>query len=274
MLCKKCGSDNFSSAGVCRPCQASYMKKWTADNKDRVNAQRRERHKKNPDKKIARDREYYQTNKGEINARRRGERNKRQNAKAKRRKHEWYIANKETLALKAKERAASMGKEERESKKVRAATAARNRRKTNPRHRLYEKVSRLVSKTLKRHRTTKQGKRWPDLLGYSVDALEIHLKKTVPDGYTWDDYISGALEIDHIVPASAHNFSSPDDIDFKRCWALTNLRLLTKQKNYEKRAKLLSPFQPALQLAVPAALPQTPALAGLPTGRRETPIPL
>ncbi len=68
----------------------------------------------------------------------------------------------------------------------------------------------------------------------------------MPDGYTWDDFLSGALHIDHETPVAVFNFTSPSDYDFKRCWALTNLRLLPALENLKKGAKLRIPFQPSL----------------------------
>jgi len=46
------------------------------------------------------------------------------------------------------------------------------------------------------------------------------------------------------------NFSSPDDLDFKRCWDLKNLRPMWGTDNIKKGAKLSKPFQPALAIAV------------------------
>jgi hypothetical protein len=109
-------------------------------------------------------------------------------------------------------------------------------------------MSRAVAKTLARRRTNKQGKSWVVLVGYSAAELERHLRRTIPDGYCWEDYLGGALELDHIIPVSVHNFQAPGDLDFKRCWALANLRLLPKAENQKKRAKLLAPFQPSLLL--------------------------
>ena len=44
------------------------------------------------------------------------------------------------------------------------------------------------------------------------------------------------------------NFSKPEHPDFKRCWALKNLRLLPAEENRKKGSKLINPFQPALEI--------------------------
>ena len=74
--------------------------------------------------------------------------------------------------------------------------------------------------------------------------------KTLPVGHTWTDFLEGDFHIDHIIPCAAFNFQSPEDPDFKRCWALSNLQLLPAEENLKKGAKLLQPFQPSLALAV------------------------
>jgi 5-methylcytosine-specific restriction endonuclease McrA len=68
----------------------------------------------------------------------------------------------------------------------------------------------------------------------------------MPLGYTWQDFLSGKLHIDHIIPIAAFNFRSPGDADFKHCWALKNLRLLPAKENMRKGAKLTAPHQPGL----------------------------
>ena len=91
----------------------------------------------------------------------------------------------------------------------------------------------------------KNGRNWENLVGYTLNQLIKHLKKTLPIGYSWDDYFSGKLHIDHIIPISAFNFKKPEDIDFKKCWALSNLQLLSKEQNQKKYNKLIRSFQPA-----------------------------
>lgn len=91
----------------------------------------------------------------------------------------------------------------------------------------------------------KGGKSWLDFVPYTAEELMARLQKTMPSGYTWDDYVSGALHLDHVVPVSAFNFTSPADIDFQRCWDLKNLQLLPAAKNLSKSNKLDKPFQPA-----------------------------
>ena len=95
---------------------------------------------------------------------------------------------------------------------------------------------------------SKNGRRWESLVGYTCNALIEHLKKTMPKGYYWKDYMDATLEIDHIIPISAHNYTKSTHVGFKRCWALKNLRLLPARENKIKGSKLSKPFQPTLKL--------------------------
>jgi hypothetical protein len=62
------------------------------------------------------------------------------------------------------------------------------------------------------------------------------------------DYIDGRLHLDHIIPLDAFNFTKPTDIDFQRCWALSNLQLLPADENIQKSNKISKPFQPNLAI--------------------------
>lgn len=130
---------------------------------------------------------------------------------------------------------------------VRAITArrARERRARSPKRRLHERISARVRQSL---RGDKYRRSWEALVGYTLAELHWHLDRTMPAGFTWDDFAAGDLHVDHIIPVAAFNFTKAEDIDFKRCWALSNLRLLPAQENLAKKATLSAPFQPSLAI--------------------------
>lgn len=97
-------------------------------------------------------------------------------------------------------------------------------------------------------RDEKNGRHWGSLIGYTIHKLTKHLQRTMPKGYSWQDYLRGRLHIDHIIPISAFNFTKSEHPDFRRCWALGNLRLLPAKENMIKHNKLDKPFQLALEL--------------------------
>ena len=120
------------------------------------------------------------------------------------------------------------------------------RRKADPKYNLNKKMSLLIRQTLK---DGKNGRHWEVLVDYTLNNLIKHLKKTMPQSYSWKDFISGDLHIDHKIPISAFNFTKPEHADFKRCWALKNLQLLPAKENLIKSDKLERPFQPTLKLS-------------------------
>lgn len=97
-------------------------------------------------------------------------------------------------------------------------------------------------------RESKNGRHWENVVGYSLIQLTKHLEKQFLPGMSWDNY--GMWHIDHIVPISAHNYSSVDDIDFKKCWSLKNLRPLWASDNLIKSNKVINKYhQPSLLMS-------------------------
>lgn len=80
----------------------------------------------------------------------------------------------------------------------------------------------------------KGGRSAYELIGYSVSQLKTHLERQFTVGMSWQNY-GTRWHIDHIIPVSAFRFSTPDEPDFKACWALSNLRPLGCAENIRKR---------------------------------------
>ncbi len=114
-----------------------------------------------------------------------------------------------------------------------------------PQNRISARISTGIYSTLRRN---KSGRHWENLLGYSKEELIAYLINTIPTGYSVEDWYSGKLQIDHIIPISAFNFTKPEDIDFRRCWDLKNLRLIPRNENIQKSNKFERPFQPAFAM--------------------------
>jgi hypothetical protein len=92
----------------------------------------------------------------------------------------------------------------------------------------------------------KAGRSWESLVGYTLAQLRRHLEKHFLPGMTWENM--GKWHIDHKIPVSAFNFTAPDDIDFRKCWALKNLQPLWARDNEVKNAHLERPHQPSLAI--------------------------
>lgn len=77
-----------------------------------------------------------------------------------------------------------------------------------------------------------------NVLGYTIKTLWEHLKTTIPEGFSEQDYLNGILQLDHIIPQAAYYSFEPGDIEFGKCWNLRNLRLLRADKNKTKNNRI------------------------------------
>ena len=137
-------------------------------------------------------------------------------------------------------------KNAKEEKRLAKQNYGRDKYRADEKYSLNSRISSTIWKSL---RTNVKGKKeWEGKVGYTLKHLVKHLKKTIPKGYNWQDFLDGKLHIDHIIPKKVFNFTEPEHTDFKRCWALENLRLLPARENIIKNAKLIKPFQTALFL--------------------------
>lgn len=97
----------------------------------------------------------------------------------------------------------------------------------------------LIRFSLKRPGFVKS-KKTETLLGYSIPSLATHLRRTVPPGYTWNDFLSGELQIDHRKPLASFAITGEDCPAFREAWAMSNLCLLPGIPNRKKGARLLA----------------------------------
>jgi hypothetical protein len=91
----------------------------------------------------------------------------------------------------------------------------------NPAHRLSNRMSGSIRKSLISRGASKKRAHWEDLLGYTAAELKLHLESQFEPDMTWENY--GEWHIDHVVPVRSFQFSSIKDDGFKRCWAMPNL---------------------------------------------------
>lgn len=198
--------------------------------------------------------EYYKNNKDKwvVYSRRYRQENKEKRNEESR---EWRKNNQEHIkdynkiyyqnnTVKSKECSIQWRKNNPEKYRVIRNKCKRKKYRINLKYNLSEKMGAMVRLALKGN---KAGRHWEDLVGYTISNLINRLKKTMPEGYAWQDYLEGRLHLDHKIPISVFNFTKPEHIDFKRCWSLRNLQLLPAKENIRKKNKLLEPFQPTLE---------------------------
>lgn len=128
----------------------------------------------------------------------------------------------------------------------------KNRRKKDPAFKLRELFSSVIRAALKRNYGSKKGSSFLKKITYSINELKIHLESQFEPwmtwenwgsykGKTWDDndQSTWVWNIDHIIPQSKFPYSSMDDENFKKCWALDNLRPLSAKENYIKGDRII-----------------------------------
>jgi len=135
-----------------------------------------------------------------------------------------------------------LGLTDRERSNFRQNINRNERMKTDPKYKLNHRMRCAVRQCLNGN---KDGP-WKGLVGYSVDELKRHLEKLFQPGMTWENM--GEWHIDHKTPISVFNFTKPEHLDFKRCWALKNLQPMWAEENLSKGASLEKHFQPGLRI--------------------------
>ncbi len=108
----------------------------------------------------------------------------------------------------------------------------------NPTLKLSRNISQAIRTSLK---NGKEGNHWENLVSFSLNDLVGHLESNFQQGMSWNNY--GEWEIDHIVPISKWNFKSYKDLDFKKCWSLSNLQPLWALDNIKKSNKFCFDYQ-------------------------------
>lgn len=196
--------------------------------------------KKNcPECKKEWDRNYYKNNKNKANA-----------------SHKAYVENnKEEVAAYKSQYYAEHKEEKKEYDRVyRKTHVDRIRNYSNEWHsnkyetdvffRLSKVVSANIRNVLFNNNSGKNGISCFTKLDYSIQQLKEHLEKRFESWMSWNNYgkydvkvwddndpATWTWQIDHIIPQSDLPYTSMDDENFKKCWALENLRPYSSKLN-------------------------------------------
>ena len=115
-------------------------------------------------------------------------------------------------------------------------------------------LSRSINYYLKKFLSSKNGNSIVNFLPFTIEELKNHLESLflhsdnlTPDGQVWmswnnwgkyryetwddNDHSTWVWHIDHIIPQSDLPYTSMEDKNFKKCWALENLRPLRADIN-------------------------------------------
>jgi len=109
--------------------------------------------------------------------------------------------------------------------------AEHKKRFLNPRNVMYTRMSNSIRRSL-----NDTASNWENMVGYTVEDLMKHLESLFEVGMTWEN--REEWHIDHIIPLAYFNYTSPEDEDFKKCWALENLQPLWAYDNKSKNNKI------------------------------------
>ena len=221
----KCHTDGLQS--WCKDCVKKYGRPegWYENHKEQCRFNARKRYLVNIEKQRERSRR----------------RNIEEKEKHAERVKRWRATHKEQCLRASREWC------KRNLEKVNAARMKRyNAKVKTEKEILNQNVSSYIRTSLKGR---KQGQHWEDLVGFTVEQLKKHLEKKFKPGMTWENYGTN-WHIDHKIPISVFNFEKPDDLDFRLCWSLKNLQPLDKIENSRKGAKIETPFQPSLKIAL------------------------
>jgi len=120
----------------------------------------------------------------------------------------------------------------------------KNKLLTDTVFKLRASVSKAINQSLKEIGLNKNKVSCFSYLIYSAAQLKEHLEKLFEPWMSWqnhgtyricswNDYdpLTWTWQIDHIIPQSNFHFSSIDDLEFQKCWALENLRPYSAKQN-------------------------------------------
>lgn len=190
-------------------------RRWKLENKDKVRAARKRHVKKYPEKIKEEAKRYREEHPGY--------------------KKEWYNQHK----VETKEWWNNRSKEQKQAKAEYNKVWKKDRYKNNNNYKIRCIISSAVRRSLK---GMKKGDSIKNILGYTIEELKEWLENQFEDWMNWDNLGLTATkeketwQIDHIIPVNTFNIKEIGDEEFRKCWALDNLRPLDSYLN-NKRPK-------------------------------------
>lgn len=105
-------------------------------------------------------------------------------------------------------------------------------------------ISANINNNLKKNFSNKNGNSSFKYLEFNIFQLKEHLEKQFESWMNWsnhgkyfidkwddNDQSTWTWQIDHIIPHSTFKYTSMEDDEFKKCWALSNLRPYSAKQN-------------------------------------------
>ena len=123
-------------------------------------------------------------------------------------------------------------------KMKKARIKSNNKRRAHSMVRINDCITQAIYQSL---RGKKAGRKWETLVGYTLKNLVEHLENLFDKNMSWDNQGS-YWDIDHIIPKSSFSYSTAEDSEFKKCWALENLQPMEHIANLKKGVKVSGGF--------------------------------
>ncbi len=122
----------------------------------------------------------------------------------------------------------------------RLAEYQRERRKSDPHHRLSLVLRDRIRDSVRRNQKDYSG-RARNLLGCSIESFRLYLESKFQLGMDWGNYGHSGWHIDHIIPCSHFDLSNPEHQ--KRCFHFSNMQPMWSKQNLSKGSKLTQTHQ-------------------------------
>ena len=84
-------------------------------------------------------------------------------------------------------------------------------------------IDRNIKQSLNRAIKNNSGFRWDKILGYSLEEIKEQLEKNFYDEMNWENY-GEYWGITFFIPRRLYKFTTLRSEEFKKCWALKNLK--------------------------------------------------
>lgn len=215
----------------CKSCISESNKNYRLKNKERIANKIKEYIKNNSQHLAEYAKQYRQKNKESLKEKRKLYNSRNSVARALKQK-EYYKKNLENYRKyrqKNKEKISLYAKNNRR----RINDYYNKKRKNDFKYRLDKYISCAIRNNLLTEKISKNNISWENLVGYSREELIKHLETKFTPEMNWANY-GNYWHIDHIKPKSWFSYSSVEDEQFKKCWALENLQPLEASKNLSK----------------------------------------
>ena len=241
--CIKCETnqpiENFPKMGnICKSCVKIYQQEYRKNNKEKLSENKKVYHQENKNKINEYSRGYRKENKDSLKAQRKNyvsenrENIKEYNSKYREENLEDLKIYQQVYRRENKEKVNALNRD------------FHNRNKNNPAYKFRKNISRMINFLLKQNNSSKAGESCLQYLPFTLEELEAHIENHFEPWMTWEnhgkyilktwndnDQTTWTWQLDHIIPQSKLPYSSMEEENFQKCWALENLRPYSAKRN-------------------------------------------